>query len=751
MKPRGHIPTVTLSHARKTFRQIWWAPLLCYGLAWLLSQTETFEQFEWRTLDLRTKNRVTLQAPPDPRIQLVLYDDDTYENLMPWPPTRQLHANLIELLSADGARLACMDVFMTAPRDDGGDPLMAEGVKAAKARGLAVVTGAVSSEFEILGEEQHVQGPTRPLTDVSGNIAALVGDHYAALPFPELRAVSAYGFVDVPKESADGVVRQPPLLVRIGQAVYPSLSLQTLMVYYGVPAEKVKVRLGDAIYLPTAEKTIRIPVDERGRYLLNYRYESLGVANGIPNIGYRALLLGLSSKHVEKIPDVLAPPEMKDKIVIIGLYVTGNSDAGPTQLSPMSPLPLVHANIINNVLTEDFAHRVPDRLVWLFALVTGYLGILFVADRSLIVLLGGALLGFVAYTSLALWAWVWGSWWVPLVAPLTGFGALQFVVIGRRIREEQRAKQEVKGMFGAYVSPQLVDRMVKSGQMPQLGGHQEEITAYFSDIQGYSTFSEKVTPARLVELLNEYLTVCTDIVQEEGGTLDKYIGDAVVAMFGAPIAIPDHAYRACVTALRVQLALEDLRARWAAQGEKWPLTVRQMRSRIGLNTGTAVVGNMGSRTRFNYTMTSDDVNLAARMESGAKSWGAYTMCTEATKAACLKFGGDRVVFRPLGRIVVKGRSQAVPIHEVVGLKENVTDATHECLAIFTDGLARYHERDWVGASALFKRSAELEPNQPGKTPGVSSNPSQVFIKIAAHYAAEPPPPDWDGVYVMKEK
>ena len=739
------------SHARKTFRQIWWAPLLCYGVAWLLAKTEVFEQLEWRTLDLRTQFRVQFQPPPDPRLQLVLFDDDTYENLMPWPPTRQLHANLIELLSADGARIACMDVFMTSSRDDGGDPLMAEGVKAAEARGLGVVTGAVSSEFEVLGDEQKIKGPTEPLHDVTGDITGLVGDQYAAMPFPELRAVSAYGFVDVPKESADGVVRQPPLVVSICKEVYPSLSLQTLMVYFKVPAAAVKVRLGDAIYLPTPEKTHRIPIDARGRYLLNYRHELDGPAPGIPSVGYRALLLGLSSKYVEKIPDVAPPPDMKEKIILVGLFVTGNADAGPTQLSPMSPLPLVHANIINNVLTGDFARRIPDNLIWGLALLTGYLGVLLIADRSVTVLFGGAILGLVGYTSLALWAWVWGSWWVPMMAPLVGFGALQFVVIARRIREEQRAKQEIKGMFGAYLAPQLVERMVKSGEMPQLGGHQEEITAYFSDIQGYSTFSEKVTPARLVELLNEYLTVCTDIIQEEGGTLDKYIGDAVVAMFGAPIALPDHAYRACVTALRVQHALDDLRQRWVAQGEAWPLTVRQMRSRIGLNTGVAVVGNMGSRTRFSYTMTSDDVNLAARMESGAKSWGAYTMCSEATKLACEQHGGDRVVFRPLGRIVVKGRKQAVPIHEVVCLKEHVTDSTRECIALFTQGLARYYERDWTGAEALFRRSLALEPNQPGKSPGVSSNPSLVFLDITAHYAAHPPPTDWDGVYVMKEK
>jgi adenylate cyclase len=317
--------------------------------------------------------------------------------------------------------------------------------------------------------------------------------------------------------------------------------------------------------------------------------------------------------------------------------------------------------------------------------------------------------------------------------------------------QEQKAKQEMKGMFGNYVSPEVVNQLIKSGQPPQLGGHNEEITAYFSDIQGYSSFSEKLSAARLVELLNEYLTVCTDIIQEEGGTLDKYIGDAVVAMFGAPIPLKDHAYRACVTTLRVQRALDALRERWVAQGEVWPLTVRQMRSRIGLNTGNAVVGNMGSRTRFNYTMTSDDVNLAARMESGAKSWGTFIMCTEATRAACAAHGGDRIVFRPLGCIVVKGRSQAVPIFELTGLKEEVSDQTRECLAVFAEGLACYHARDWAGALECFKRSELLEPLRPGVSPGVNANPSMAYLDLVADCLVNPPPEDWGGVYVMKEK
>jgi adenylate cyclase len=273
----------------------------------------------------------------------------------------------------------------------------------------------------------------------------------------------------------------------------------------------------------------------------------------------------------------------------------------------------------------------------------------------------------------------------------------------------------------------------------------------FTDIRDFTPLSESMTPAENFEFINSYLSQMEPVITQHRGIIDKYIGDAVVAMFGAPIPMADHAFRACVATQLVHLKLAERRVKWQAEGDKWPEIVWKMQTRVGLNSGVCTIGNMGSPTRFNYTMMGDNVNLAARMESGAKAWGAYTMCSEATKLACEKHGGDRVVFRALGRIVVKGRTIPVPIYEIVGLKENVTEQTRECIRIFEQGLARHYQRDWDGAEALFRQSRELEPNVPGKTPGVASNPSLVYLQYIEELRTEPPPENWDGVRHMKEK
>jgi len=544
------------------------------------------------------------------------------------------------------------------------------------------------------------------------------------------------------------------------KVTYYHLSAQLARLYWDLPPEALRVRDGRLEFVkPDGTLKASVPLIDGQMLEVNWftRWKSPLVAHAEFSdvLAYAEMLQSQDPAEAANAKKFFSDPEFAGAVVLIGPVDPLMQDLAPTSLDDEAvPKVGVHGNLLKTIVSGITLQRPPDWAV--NALIFGLT--LIVATLSVA---GGAralfakimaVLALLIYVALAFKAFEGAHLVLPFTAPLgaaltTSFGALLWQLI-----DEQRAKARVKGMFGAYVSPQLVDQMVETGQDPQLGGHDEEITAYFSDIQGFSTFSEKMKSGPLVELMNEYLTACTDIVLEEGGSLDKYIGDAVVAMFGAPVPLPDHAYRACVATQRVHAKLGELREKWKGEGAKWPEIVWRMQSRIGLNTGVCMVGNMGSRTRFNYTMMGDDVNLAARMESGAKSWGAYTMCTLATKTACEKHGGDRVVFRPLSRLVVKGRTLAVPVFEIVGLKENVTPQTRECLEIFEAAMARYYARDWAGARALFERSRELELNVPGKTPGVVSNPSLIYLeKVIPEMIEEPPADDWDGRYVMKEK
>ncbi len=312
-----------------------------------------------------------------------------------------------------------------------------------------------------------------------------------------------------------------------------------------------------------------------------------------------------------------------------------------------------------------------------------------------------------------------------------------------------RAKSRIKNLFGTYVSPEVVDQMVSSGEDPKLGGQTAEITAFFSDVQSFSTFSEKLEAERLVALMIDYLSAMTDILVYRGGTLDKYIGDAIVGMYGAPLPFADHAYRACASTIEMHRQLIELREKWRREGG-WPEIVCQMQTRIGLNTGPAVIGNMGSPRRFNYTMMGDTVNLAARCESGAKSYGVYTMVTGETRAASMG-AKDDIAFRYLDKTVVKGRTQPVEMYEVLGFVSELSSEACGCIEIYSAGIEKYLARDWDGAAAAFESSSRLERFQPGVHPGVHDNPSLIMIGRCAEMKADPPAEDWDGRYVMKTK
>jgi adenylate cyclase len=564
-------------------------------------------------------------------------------------------------------------------------------------------------------------------------------------------------------DTLDGATRTVPAFVPLSYRSYLHMSVQLARLHFGVAEDGVKIG-SNAIDLvrPDGSRVARIPL--RDGQLVDINWFSGWNSPKNPRIGfstvfgYAEMLKSEKPEEKKAAEEFFAQPGFKDAVVLIGPVDPLMQDLATTPFDDV-PVPKVgvHGNLVKTIVAGEYLHGLPvwRGIRWLDYLLT----FLLTGAVSALAMTGGKRSAWHKAAGVLLLLWYGGAAFlvfkathlvVLLGAPLGAAFTTSFVGLIWQLVDEEKQKGRIKGMFGTYLAPAVVNAMVESGKDPELGGHDAEITAYFSDIQSFSSFSEVLSSARLTELLNEYLTACTDIVQAEGGSLDKYIGDAVVAMYGAPIEVPDHAHRACVASLRVQRRIAELREKWRTEGDKWPALVHRLRTRIGLNTGVCMIGNMGSRTRFNYTMMGDNVNLAARMESGAKSWGVYTMCTEATKLAC-QSRGDDVVFRSLGRIVVKGRTQAVPIHEIVGLKGEVPDATRECIDLSEKALQRYYARDWAGARALFERGRTLEPNQPAPDNGISLNPSRVYLQILEHFAHEPPPADWDGTYVMKEK
>ncbi|NQV16515.1 adenylate/guanylate cyclase domain-containing protein, partial [bacterium] len=418
-----------------------------------------------------------------------------------------------------------------------------------------------------------------------------------------------------------------------------------------------------------------------------------------------------------------------NKIVIIGASVqVAEADAKYTPfynylgLKQATPGMEVHANAIQTILHENYIHVFGGKvtspfegipwaqiLIILFTAIVTY-ALVLIKNPALSGLL--VLTGVVGYYGIVFGFFTADLFWLPRrilasimpggfvlkhpdffqsslpgvgestllfsIAPVTVIILVFLTNTIHRIVKEQRDKQFYKATFGTYISPELIEQMYLEKTTPELGGESGIRTAFFSDIQDFSRFSEQLSAAQLVELLNEYLSRMTDILLQEGGTLDKYEGDAIVAFFGAPISQPDHARRACGTALKMQLAMKELRHKWQLEGDKWPERVHDMRMRIGINTGEIVTGNMGSGTRMNYTMMGDTVNIASRLESSAKQYGVYIQVGEQTHAEVR----DEFEWRFIDHVRVKGKSLAIKTFELLGIKGVLDENTIQLLSLY---------------------------------------------------------------------
>ena len=480
-------------------------------------------------------------------------------------------------------------------------------------------------------------------------------------------------------------------------------------------------------------------------------------------------------------PDYVVPSSpFKNKICIIGVSVEVLHDYNKTPfynyLGKTTLLPgfEYHANAIQTVLdrnyikvaggTLEFSRDSVLTLVWI-TLLSALIAYLLI--RFLEPLWGGLLvaLEIMVYLSISVGLFLNDALWliklivgnadkihlpaigaslvVPVIPPI---GAIAITYLSNVLYNfilERRDKQFLKSTFGTYISPELIDQMYETKQKPKLGGAENYHTAFFSDIQGFSTFSEQLSASKVVELLNDYLSAMTDILLANKGTLDKYIGDAIVAFWGAPVPVENHEYYACLTALQMQEKLGELREKWQADGDKWPEGVRNLRMRIGVASGRMVTGNMGSHVRMNYTLMGDMVNTTARLESSAKQYGIYIQVLETTYQKV----GDKFVWRDLDYVKVKGKNIPVQVYELLAEAGQARPEDQKLLEVFDRARALYRERKWDEAIEAFREADSLEDMFPGR----AINPSRIYIGRCEYYKNVPPEDDWDGSWTLKSK
>lgn len=486
-----------------------------------------------------------------------------------------------------------------------------------------------------------------------------------------------------------------------------------------------------------------VPIDLFGRYQVAYKSKY----NIAPN---KRTFQHLSYYDVTK--NRLDPAQYQGKIFILGSAATALFDFVPAPHEENYPAVLIHATIIQNILKDDYLITLElQKQHWialLLALICMVIGIFtnsYIGASAILLLIG-------AYTGIGYHFFEKGLY-IGLAKPFLVIIVTSISSMLIRFYFESKEKRFLNNAFKQYISPELIDEMLKNEIMPTLGGEKSLISAYFTDIAGFSTFSEQIgDPSKLVELLNEYLTAMTDALLKHKGTLDKYEGDAIIAFFGAPMPLPNHAQSACETALSMQEELEKLRKKWKSEKDKWPPIVSQMHMRIGINSGEIVTGNMGSSTRKNYTMMGDAVNLAARLESISKFYGAYIFISEYTYELLEK---EAFIIRSIDTIRVMGKTEPVKTFEILcSSKSKEAESMKKLVALWEEGRRIYENQEWDAAIAIFEQTVLQEPFHPDRDPGSTTTPSHAYIERCLEYQKNPPVPKgiaWDKVYNATHK
>jgi len=543
----------------------------------------------------------------------------------------------------------------------------------------------------------------------------------ANLDILQENARSAGHFNPAPDE--DGISRRVPALISFEGNVYEALALAVARV-----AMRAKLEAGFAEGMGVNDQyaglewlmlgDCRIPVDSEVSVLVPYR----GGQGSFPYISATDVLNGKVASEV-----------LKGRIVLVGTTAPGLMDLRATPVQHIYPGVEVHANVIAGILDGNIKER-PAYVLgaeFLMLLMIGLLLALLLPALSPIwatVMTGAVLLSGVAFN---LFMWESANLVLPLASFLLLVVSIYVLNMSYGFFIESRGKRQLAGLFGQYVPPELVDEMARDPSSFTLEGESREMTVLFSDVRGFTTISEGLDPKQLTQLMNEFLTPMTHVIHHARGTIDKYMGDAIMAFWGAPLHDPDHARHALQAAMQMVQNLADLQAQFKARG--WP----EINIGVGLNTGLMTVGNMGSEFRMAYTVMGDAVNLGSRLESLTKNYGVHIIVSEYTKAQAPDF-----VFRELDVVRVKGKEKPVTIYEPVCEVDQLEAAVQDELRDYENALALYRMQHWDEAAKAF---LDLQKHHPQRYL------YQVYSERIAHFRQHSPGDDWDGVFTHETK
>ena len=726
-----------------------WRVVLCISCLFAglrLASLPLLELYDMKVLDLRQRLRGPISTSGV--VVIVAIDEASLAELGRWPWPRARLATLVDRLTEGGARAIGFDILFDQPDPSldhetlhhvlETEPQSATELEATLlAYNDARMAAALRASGRVVLAHFFELGPTGPETPTTGDPAGIpeitaqvtpdanVGVIPTATGFhgniPVLAGAAAgtghYNFLP----DGDGAFRRVPMVVRLGTRYTGAFSLETLRRFAGGAAATMTVE-GYGVGALRVGASV-IPVDEAGEFWINY----LGPEEStFPYIRASDVIAGR-----------MPAGEVDGKIVLVALTAIG-SDRRASPFSTEMPAVEAHATTIDNILQGRALLR-PSWIVPLEAGVVLLLGVLV----ALLLRIPGAW-GFWATVGLLV-AYAWGTQQLferrgLVLSALYPLGAIGFAMLGGgvvRYLGEEREKRWIRDTFRRYLNPEVLEQLAREPERVRLGGEAREVTIFFSDIRSFTTISETLQrqagPEAVADLMNEYLTAMTKILFEHEGLLDKYIGDAVMAFWGAPVVVPDHAARACQAALHMLDALARLNEGWRGRG--WPLVAIG----VGIATGEVVVGNFGSETRFNYTIMGDYVNLASRLEGLNKTYHTRILLSETTQRAV----AGEFVCREVDRVEVKGKHQSVAIYELLGPLAADTDGSRRRLAAdFAEALAAYRARDWDGAEA---RIARLTADWDG------DGPTAELARRIRELRASPPGEEWDGVYRPKEK